>query len=54
MRRKIPSTAALISFEAAAREGNLDARTDDVETLTGRKQKPFRAFFEKSRDALLA
>ena len=44
----------LVSFDTAAREGNLGALTDDVETLTGRKPKPFRAFFEESKDALLA
>lgn len=44
----------LVSFDAAAREGNLGALTDDVETLTGRKPKPFRAFFQESKDALLA
>lgn len=44
----------LVSFDAAAREGNLCAQTNDVETLTGRKPKPFRAFFEESKDALLA
>lgn len=44
----------LISFEAAAREGHLGALTDDFETLTGRKPKPFRAFFEENREALLA
>lgn len=44
----------LVSFDAAAREGNLGAQTSDVETLTGRKPKPFRAFFEESKDALLA
>jgi NAD(P)H dehydrogenase (quinone) len=44
----------LVSFDTAAREGNLGALTDDVETLTGRKPKPFRAFFEESKVALLA
>ena len=44
----------LISFEAATREGNLGAQTSDFETLTGRKPKPFRAFFEESKAALLA
>lgn len=44
----------LISFEAATREGNLGAQTGDFETLTGRKPKPFRAFFEESKAALLA
>lgn len=43
----------LISFDAAAREGHLGAQTNDVEMLTGRKPKPFRAFFKESRDALL-
>jgi NAD(P)H dehydrogenase (quinone) len=44
----------LVSFDTAAREGDLGAQTNDVETLTGRKPKPFRAFFEESKDALLA
>lgn len=44
----------LISFDTATREGNLAARTGDVERLTGRQPKPFRAFFEESKDALLA
>jgi NAD(P)H dehydrogenase (quinone) len=44
----------LVSFDTAAREGNLGALTADVETLTGRKPKPFRAFFEESKVALLA
>ena len=41
----------IISFEAATRDGNLSALTDDVEMLTGRKPKPFRAFFEENRAA---
>jgi NAD(P)H dehydrogenase (quinone) len=44
----------LVSFETAAREGNLGAQTNDVETLTSRKPKSLRAFFEESKDALLA
>ncbi|MGV3553188.1 SDR family oxidoreductase [Rhizobium sp.] len=44
----------LVSFDTATREGHLGARTDDFETLTGNKPKPFRAFFEESKDALLA
>lgn len=44
----------LVSFDTAAREGDLAALTDDFETLTGRKPKPFRAFFEESKAALLA
>lgn len=44
----------LVSFDTATREGNLGARTDDFEMLTGKKPKPFRAFFEESKDALLA
>lgn len=44
----------LVSFDAAAREGNLGAQTIDVEKLTGKKPKPFRAFFEESKNALLA
>lgn len=42
----------IISFEAATREGDLSALTGDVETLTGRKPKPFRAFFEENKAAL--
>ena len=42
----------LISFEAATREGDLAALTGDVEALTGRKPKPFRAFFEENKTAL--
>ena len=44
----------LISFEAATREGNLGAQTDDFATLTGKTLKPFRAFFEQNKAALLA
>ena len=44
----------LISFEAATREGNLGAQTSDFEALTGKKPKPYRAFFEESKAALLA
>lgn len=44
----------LVSFDTAAREGNLGALTSDYETLTGKKPKPFEAFFAESRDALLA
>lgn len=44
----------LVSFDAAAHEGNLAALTNDVETLTGRKPKAFRSFFEESKAALLA
>lgn len=43
----------LLSFETATREGQLGALTGDVEKLTGRKPKPFRAFFEENRAALL-
>lgn len=44
----------LVSFDTAAREGNLGALTNDVETLTGKKPKLFRAFLEESKAALLA
>lgn len=44
----------LISFEVAAREGDLGALTNDYKTLTGKKPKPFEAFFAENRDALLA
>lgn len=43
----------LISFEAATREGDLAALTGDVEKLTGSKPKPFRAFFEENKTALV-
>lgn len=46
--------STLLSFETATRAGHLGGRTDDFETLTGRKPRPFRAFFEENRDALLA
>jgi NAD(P)H dehydrogenase (quinone) len=42
----------IVSFEAAAREGDLAALTGDVEKLTGRKPKPFRDFFEENKAAL--
>jgi NAD(P)H dehydrogenase (quinone) len=44
----------IISFEAATREGNLSARTDDFEKLTGKKPIPFRTFFEENKAALSA
>jgi NAD(P)H dehydrogenase (quinone) len=44
----------LVSFDTAAREGNLGAQTGDVEMLTGRKPKAFRDFLEESKEALLA
>jgi len=43
----------IISFEAATREGNLSARTDDLEKLTGKPPIPFRAFFEQNKAALI-
>ena len=43
-----------VSFDTAQREGNLGALTNDFTALTGKKPKPFRAFFEESKAALLA
>lgn len=43
----------LISFEAAIRDGQLSDKTNDFETLTGRKPIAFRTFFEQNRAALL-
>ncbi|MCB1445403.1 MAG: NmrA family NAD(P)-binding protein [Rhizobiaceae bacterium] len=44
----------LVSFDAATRAGHLGALTGDFEKLTGRKPRPFRAFFEENRAALIA
>jgi NAD(P)H dehydrogenase (quinone) len=44
----------LISFEAAARAGQLSAQTADVEALTGNKPIRLRAFLEANKAALLA
>lgn len=44
----------LISFEAATRAEQLGSQTNDFETLTGKTPRPFRAFFEANKDALLA
>lgn len=44
----------LVSFEAAARAGDLGAVTDDVATLSGRRPRSLREFLEASRAALLA
>lgn len=44
----------LVSLDVAARLGDLGAQTGDFEMLTGRRPKPFRAFFEENKEALLA
>lgn len=44
----------LVSFDTATRQGHLGALTSDVETLTGKRPKPLRAFLAESKDALLA
>ncbi|CAM3243260.1 SDR family oxidoreductase [Asticcacaulis taihuensis] len=41
----------LVSFDTTTREGGFDILTDDVETLTGRKPEPLRAFLEASKSA---
>ncbi|HTN40342.1 MAG TPA: SDR family oxidoreductase [Asticcacaulis sp.] len=41
----------LVSFDTTTREGGFDILTDDVETLTGRKPEPLRAFLEANRAA---
>jgi NAD(P)H dehydrogenase (quinone) len=43
----------LISFESAIRLGQLSAKTDDFEKLTGKKPTLFRSFFETNKAALL-
>lgn len=42
----------LVSFDAAARAGDLADVTTDVETLSGRKSKPLKTFIEESKAAL--
>ncbi len=42
----------LVSFDVAAREGNLARVTTDVETLAGRKSKPLAAFLAESKATL--
>ncbi len=42
-----------VSFDAAARAGDLAAVTDDVETLSGRKSQRLAAFLEANKAALL-
>ncbi|MBL0373058.1 SDR family oxidoreductase [Rhizobium sp. KVB221] len=44
----------LVSFEVAARAGDLSARTEDVEKLTGKRPTPLRAFLEANKSALLS
>lgn len=42
----------IVSFDAAARAGDLAVITGDVESLSGRKSKPLKAFIEESKAAL--
>jgi len=44
----------LVSFDTNTRQGGFDILTDDVETLTGRKPSPLKAFLEANASALLA
>ncbi len=44
----------LVSFDTTTRQGGFDILTDDVETLTGQKPAPLKAFLEASKSALLA
>ncbi len=44
----------LVSFDTAARAGDLGEVTDDVETLTGRKPKPLAGFIRENAAALAA
>ncbi|MFM2277849.1 MAG: hypothetical protein RLZZ444_80 [Pseudomonadota bacterium] len=41
----------LVGFDANTREGGIDLVTDDVETLTGHKASPLKAFFEANKAA---
>ncbi|MBX3580612.1 MAG: SDR family oxidoreductase [Rhizobiaceae bacterium] len=43
----------LVSFDTAAREGDLAEVTSDVETLSGRKPRSLKSFLESSKAALL-
>jgi NAD(P)H dehydrogenase (quinone) len=43
----------LVSFDAAARTGDLATMTDDVEKLSGRKSQKLAAFLEANKAALL-
>jgi NAD(P)H dehydrogenase (quinone) len=42
----------IVSFDAAARAGDLAIVTGDVETLSGRKSKPLKTFIEENKAAL--
>ena len=42
----------LVSFDTNTRAGGLDIVTGDVETLSGRKLKPLKAFFEANKATL--
>jgi NAD(P)H dehydrogenase (quinone) len=42
-----------VSFDAAAREGQLSAVTRDLETLSGRKATTLAAFIEENKAALV-
>jgi NAD(P)H dehydrogenase (quinone) len=44
----------MVTFGEAIRKGFLDLRTDDVETLTGRKARSVRAMIEANKDMLIA
>lgn len=43
----------LVGFDANTRLGGADIVTNDVEILTGKKPRPFRAFFDANKVALL-
>lgn len=47
-----PVVPLLVSFDAATRAGMLGTVTDDVETLTGRKPAPLKAWLEANKAAL--
>jgi NAD(P)H dehydrogenase (quinone) len=47
-----PVVPLLVSFEAATRAGALGTVTDDIETLTGRKPAPLKAWIEANKAAL--
>ena len=42
----------LVSFDTAARAGDLSQVTGDVETLSGRKSRSLKAFIDESKGAL--
>ena len=47
-----PVVPLLVSFEAATRSGVLGTVTDDIETLTGKKPAPLKAWLEANKAAL--